>query len=121
MLNRDTTYRPLPPGVEILPPEKEAGGHEKSTPRTRTFPWTKILVIGLLMLLYTGSPIDLIPDVIPFLGWLDDLAINSGFIALILRTVYSYYRGGAPAAKPLSGKSWLRAFFTRWVLRRVFR
>jgi hypothetical protein len=122
MLNRDKSYRPLPPGVEILPPGKDAGGHEKNSPQTRSFPWTKIVVMGLLMLLYTGSPIDLIPDVIPFLGWLDDLAINSGLVALILRSVYTYYRSaGKVAAKPQGGVSWLRSFFTGWVLRRVFR
>jgi hypothetical protein len=122
MLNRDSSYRPLPPGVEILPPGKDAGGHQKSVDAPKGFPWPKILLMALLMLLYTASPLDLIPDVIPFLGWLDDLAIDSGIVALILRTVYVYYRGRNPGvASPIGGKSWLRAFFTRWVMKRVFR
>lgn len=35
--------------------------------------WLKGLM--LLVPLYLISPVDLIPDVIPFLGWLDDLVV----------------------------------------------
>ena len=31
--------------------------------------------VGLLAFLYIISPIDLITDVIPFIGWLDDIGV----------------------------------------------
>ena len=35
--------------------------------------WTRAIIVGII--LYTFSPIDLIPDFIPFIGWIDDVAI----------------------------------------------
>lgn len=37
-----------------------------------------VAVIVILALLYILSPIDLIPDFIPVLGWADDLAVGVG-------------------------------------------
>ena len=36
--------------------------------------WKKIIIV-LLALIYVISPLDLIPDVIPVIGWLDDLGV----------------------------------------------
>ncbi|MEQ1593906.1 MAG: YkvA family protein [Casimicrobium sp.] len=35
----------------------------------------KRAVIAFLAFLYIISPLDLVPDVIPFFGWLDDLGV----------------------------------------------
>jgi uncharacterized membrane protein YkvA (DUF1232 family) len=43
-----------------------------------------VAVILILALLYIISPIDLIPDVIPVLGWADDLAVGVGAGAAVL-------------------------------------
>ncbi len=37
--------------------------------------FVKILGTALLALLYTVSPIDCIPDIIPIAGWGDDIAV----------------------------------------------
>jgi uncharacterized membrane protein YkvA (DUF1232 family) len=37
-----------------------------------------VAVILILALLYILSPIDLIPDFIPVVGWADDLAVGVG-------------------------------------------
>ncbi|GAB2939845.1 hypothetical protein GCM10027048_00060 [Hymenobacter coalescens] len=41
---------------------------------------TGTIVAGLAVLLYVLSPIDLVPDFIPLLGFLDDLSLVSWFI-----------------------------------------
>ena len=41
---------------------------------------TSTIVSGIAVLLYVISPIDLVPDFIPVLGFLDDLALISWFI-----------------------------------------
>ena len=41
---------------------------------------TSTIISGLAVLLYVLSPIDLIPDFIPVLGWLDDLSLVSWFV-----------------------------------------
>jgi uncharacterized membrane protein YkvA (DUF1232 family) len=52
-------------------------------PRT---PWyAKLLVTGIVA--YAFSPIDLIPDFVPVLGYLDDLILIPVAIALVIRLV----------------------------------
>lgn len=52
-------------------------------PRT---PWHARIVLGLAVA-YLLSPIDLIPDVIPVLGQLDDLLIVPGLVTLSLKLI----------------------------------
>jgi len=44
-------------------------------------PWKAWLSV-LVAVIYGASPIDLLPDVIPLLGWLDDLGIGGFFLTL---------------------------------------
>jgi uncharacterized membrane protein YkvA (DUF1232 family) len=54
--------------------------------RDERTPWyAKALTV--LVVAYALSPIDLIPDFIPVLGYLDDLIIVPGGIALVLRLI----------------------------------
>ena len=52
-------------------------------PRT---PWYAKVLAGLVAA-HTFSPIDLIPDFIPILGYLDDLIITPGGIWLVLKLI----------------------------------
>ena len=56
--------------------------------RDRRTPWTARLVAGAVAA-YALSPIDLIPDFIPVIGYLDDLIIVPAGIWLCLRLVPS--------------------------------
>jgi uncharacterized membrane protein YkvA (DUF1232 family) len=49
-------------------------------------PWPARLVAGLVVA-YALSPIDLIPDVIPVLGYLDDVILVPAGIALAIRLI----------------------------------
>lgn len=56
--------------------------------RDQRVPWWSKLIAGALVV-YLASPIDLIPDFIPVLGHLDDLAIALIAGGLLLRSVPS--------------------------------
>jgi uncharacterized membrane protein YkvA (DUF1232 family) len=43
----------------------------------------RMMLIG--MVIYVISPIDLIPDAVPILGWLDDLALITLILPLLLK------------------------------------
>ena len=59
--------------------------------------------IGIVVAAYAASPIDLIPDFIPVIGYLDDLIIVPLGIALVIRLippdVVAEYRALAAAAQ----------------------
>ena len=70
-------------------------------------PWV-VKLIPLLIVLYVVSPIDIIPDVIPVFGQLDDLAIVllgiQLFIALSPRDLVKQYRDEINGVPP--GGDW---------------
>ena len=45
-----------------------------------------ILLVLVLALLYIISPVDLVPDVIPVVGWADDVAVGIGAGASCLKS-----------------------------------
>lgn len=51
----------------------------------RTPVWAKVL--AFLTVAYALSPVDLVPDFIPVLGYLDDLLILPGLAALTIRLI----------------------------------
>lgn len=46
-----------------------------------------VKILAAVAVIYALSPIDLIPDFIPVIGYLDDLLILPGLIALILKKI----------------------------------
>lgn len=59
--------------------DRPTGENIGSTART-----VVMICIVILVFLYLVSPIDLIPDIIPILGWIDDLVVLFIGIGLIL-------------------------------------
>lgn len=49
--------------------------------------WLPIVVAGVLMVGYDVSPVDLVPDLIPVVGLLDDAALT---VAALAYMVYKY-------------------------------
>ena len=47
--------------------------------------WRKLLVVGAA--LYLVMPFDAIPDVVPVVGWLDDVGVLAAVAALLVRDV----------------------------------
>lgn len=80
------TLSPLPPlPVGLSPP----------LPGRQASVW---LWLGpLLALAYILSPLDIIPDFIPLVGWMDDL-LAAGYILSVL---YQRAAAGAPPAAPV--------------------
>ena len=52
----------------------------------RQTPWYVKLIIGF-GILYILVPLDLVPDSVPFMGFLDDVTIGTALVALALRLV----------------------------------
>jgi len=67
--------------------------------------WSKIF--GALAVVYVISPIDISPDAIPVLGWLDDAGVVSSAVTYFLWKIAGYSKQraaqlpGQPANAPL--------------------
>jgi uncharacterized membrane protein YkvA (DUF1232 family) len=64
----------------------------------RVAPWAKVL--AALALVYAIFPLDLVPDVVPVLGWLDDAGIVALGLYLLTRAWNQYRAAAAEAASP---------------------
>lgn len=64
---------------------------------------TSTIVSGLAVLLYVLSPIDLIPDFIPVLGFLDDLSLVSWFVGKFQGEIIRFREWEQRAARPVAG------------------
>lgn len=62
---------------------------------------TSTIISGIAVLLYVISPIDLVPDFIPVLGFLDDLAIISWFVDKF-KVEIEHYRDWEAGTAPVS-------------------
>ena len=78
-------FKALKDRARALKREVAALGLAVQDPRT---PWTA-RILAVVVIAYTFSPIDLIPDFIPVLGYLDDLILIPVGIALVMRLIPS--------------------------------
>lgn len=47
-------------------------------------PWARLLTLGAIAAIYTLSPIDLLPDLIPLIGIIDDIIVDITLGAVII-------------------------------------
>src|SRR4026208_1027 len=78
-------------------------------------------VVMAALAVYLASPIDLVPDFIPLLGYLDDLLLAAvvvdGVLTFIDRPLVPRHRPGSPAAPQRTAAVARR--LARWVPRRI--
>lgn len=65
--------------------------------------WRKLA--GVAAVLYVLLPADAVPDVIPMLGWLDDLGVLAATAWWLLRDVRRHARTRSPIARPSAASS----------------
>lgn len=80
-------------------------------------------ILAAIVVLYALSPIDLIPDFVPILGYFDDLIILPGLIALTVRLIPEEVMDrcrlkSVEAMKANDSKKWVYAlpFVMIWIL-----
>ena len=66
----------------------------------KSTPWGSIVSL-VLAVLYGVSPIDVIPDIIPLLGWVDDATVG-GLLVLLAIGLYFKRRREKRTLKPVS-------------------
>ncbi len=68
--------------------------------------WKKLL--GLAAVAYVALPLDVVPDVVPVLGWLDDLGVVAATLAFLSREVKRHAARLPPAEVVLEGEALAR-------------
>src|SRR5690606_13153178 len=62
-------------------------------------PWSMSIIIGTII--YVISPLDAIPDIIPILGWLDDVSIVGFAISKLFEEIERYNKFKSDAVNGL--------------------
>ncbi|RWR02673.1 hypothetical protein ED28_06730 [[Pantoea] beijingensis] len=71
-----------------------------------------IKVLMAVIVMYVISPVDIIPDVIPVIGWLDDAIIVPIGVGLLLKLLPEEVRlqGEARRENNITGQAWRKGF-----------
>lgn len=70
-------------------------------PAGGSLPWGSIVSL-VTALLYGVSPIDLIPDILPLIGWVDDLSVGGVLILLAISLFLRHARSKKRELKPVA-------------------
>lgn len=81
---RCTPEEPFPPPAMSTKPSSPSAAGQRSRSG-----WLSIIGAGVLMLVYGVSPVDLVPDLLPVAGLLDDAALA---IVALGYMIYRYRR-----------------------------
>jgi uncharacterized membrane protein YkvA (DUF1232 family) len=73
---------------------------------SRTPSWVRLL--SLLMVLYVLSPIDIISDLLPIIGWADDFAVLTFGVPWLLSKIPQAVK--LQAQQQVAARSWARWF-----------
>jgi uncharacterized membrane protein YkvA (DUF1232 family) len=80
-----------------------------------------VKVVLAAMAIYLASPVDILPDFIPFIGWIDDVMLVAlvvdGLIAHVDRAILLRYWPGSPQS--LDAVATVARRMARWVPGRV--
>ncbi|MEP7121690.1 MAG: DUF1232 domain-containing protein [Byssovorax sp.] len=91
--------RRRPRGITIVPFLGDLVAMTRLLRDHRAALWAKLLVVATM--LYVVFPFDLLPDVAPFVGWIDDIGLVVVMRLLLYRQVEPYrypFFGKRPAA-----------------------
>ena len=82
--------------------------HLGSYLRAQSVPaWRKC--VGLLAVLYVVSPVDLIPDVLPVIGWLGDLGVVGLAVTFVTRDLARFAKRQGPKVQTVTVEPTRRA------------
>jgi uncharacterized membrane protein YkvA (DUF1232 family) len=70
-------------------------------PAGNSLPWGSIASL-IAAILYGVSPIDLIPDILPLIGWVDDVSIGGVLILLAISLFFRHMRSKKRELKPVA-------------------
>ncbi len=66
--------------------------HSTARPNRRPINVFWFWLIMILAILYVISPIDLLPDVIPIVGWVDDVVVVLTAVSIALPKIIKHYQ-----------------------------
>ena len=70
-------------------------------PASGSLPWGSIVSL-IAAVLYGVSPIDLIPDILPLIGWADDVSVGGVLILLAVSLFFRHMRSKKRELKPVA-------------------
>lgn len=73
-------------------------------------------LIALLALVYLFVPVDIVPDVIPLAGWIDDIAIDYVLLSTAAKIIPQDIMAKSRAEAKVKGKKILRTLITLFLV-----